>query len=145
MKTILLSTVAATALLTLSLGVQAADLAARPAPAYAPPVVAQVYNWTGFYFGVNGGYAWGRQDPLNIIANRFDNVSTDLSGGVFGGTLGAQIQAAHVVMGLEADIDWANIKGSTVISPTVGGVPVGGPFNANTKIDWENTIRARVG
>jgi outer membrane immunogenic protein len=52
---------------------------------------------------------------------------------------------AHVVLGLEADLDWANIKGSSLITPTIGGVAVGGAFNASTLIDWESTARARVG
>jgi hypothetical protein len=59
---------------------------------------------------MDGGYAWGEQDPFNIITDRFDSLSADISGGVFGGTFGAQIQAGHVVMGLEADIDWANTR-----------------------------------
>jgi outer membrane immunogenic protein len=116
------------------------------APAYQPPpvqVVARVYNWTGLYVGVNGGAGWGQQNPFNIITDRFDNFSTNISGGVFGGTMGAQIQAGHVVMGLEADIDWASIKGSSVGTPTVAGVPLGA-VNA-TNIDWESTARARVG
>ena len=29
------------------------------------------YSWTGVYVGVNGGGAWGSQDPLNLITNRF--------------------------------------------------------------------------
>ena len=29
----------------------------------APPPVL-VYNWTGIYGGVNGGGAWGQQDPF---------------------------------------------------------------------------------
>ena len=29
----------------------------------APPPVL-VYNWTGIYGGVNGGGAWGQQDPI---------------------------------------------------------------------------------
>ncbi len=145
MKAILLSTVSAATLLTIALSAQAADLPPRPmAPAYAPVAVQQVYNWTGLYVGVNGGYGWGKQDPFNLITNRFDTFSTDLSGGVVGGTLGAQIQAGHVVLGLEADIDWANIKGSTVSNPTIGGVALGA-VNAQTNIDWESTVRARVG
>ena len=135
------------AMLSLAAGSQAfaADLPSPPMqPAYAPALVTPVYNWTGFYVGVNGGYGWGSQNPFNIITNRFDNFSTGLSGGAFGGTIGAQIQAAHVVMGLEADLDWANIKGSTTANPTIGGVPLG-LVNATTNIDWESTVRARVG
>lgn len=49
-------------------------------------------------------------------------------------------------MGLEADIDWASITGSSVVTPTVGGLGIGvGPFNAKTNIDWESTARVRVG
>src|SRR5262249_33925602 len=77
---------------------------------------------------------------------RFDHFSTDISGGVVGGTIGAQIQAGHVVMGLEADLDWANISGSTTTTPTVGGSSAGfTPVTAQTKIDWESTLRFRVG
>ena len=32
----------------------AADLAARPYTK-APPIVAAMYDWSGFYIGVNGG------------------------------------------------------------------------------------------
>ena len=122
----------------------AADLPQRPAPAplLAP---APVYNWTGIYLGLNGGGGWGHQDPLNLITNRFDGASVDFSGGVFGGTAGAQIQSGHVVIGFEADLDWAGLKGSGTFVPTIGGAPVGGPVTANTKIDWEATARARLG
>src|SRR5262249_4753632 len=53
----------------------AADLS----PAKAPPMAAPlpVYNWTGIYLGINGGGAWGRQDPLNIITDRFDAFNID--------------------------------------------------------------------
>ncbi len=122
----------------------AADLPQRPV---ASPLLAPtpVYNWTGIYVGLNGGGGWGKQDPLNLITNRFDGDSVDFSGGVFGGTAGAQIQSGHVVMGFEADLDWAGLKGSATFTPTTGGVPVGGAVNAQTKIDWEATARARLG
>src|ERR1035438_8202109 len=128
----------------------AADL--PPRPAYAPvPIMSPVpvYNWTGIYVGLNGGYGWGSQDPLNLITNRFDGDSVAFSGGVFGGTAGAQIQSGHVVLGFEADIDWANMKGSATFVPTIGGVPCGGgvcpAVNVTTNIDWEATARARIG
>ena len=114
------------AMLSLAAGSQAFAADLPPAPSYkAPMAVQQVYNWTGFYIGVNGGWGWGTQDPLNIITNRFDSLSQSISGGVAGGTIGAQIQQGHVVLGLEADLDWANIKGSGTFIPTIGGLPIG--------------------
>src|SRR5713226_2571658 len=66
----------------------AADL---PTQTYkSAPVVAQVYNWTGLYVGVNGGYGWGTQDPLTLFSNRFDRTNFNINGGMFGGTIGAQ-------------------------------------------------------
>ena len=144
MKRILLATVAMAALSSAS--AFAADLPTRPAYAPAPMMSpTPVYNWTGIYVGLNGGYGWGNQDPLNLITNRFDGTSLGFSGGVFGGTAGAQIQSGHVVIGFEADIDWANLKGSGTIVPTVGGVPIAAAITASTKLDWESTARVRVG
>jgi len=122
----------------------AADLPQRPvaAPLLSP---TPVYNWTGIYFGINGGGGWGSQEALNIITNRFANDSVSFSGGVFGGTVGEQIQSGHVVLGLEADLEWANLKGSGTFNPTIDGTPTALLINATTKIDWEATARARVG
>jgi opacity protein-like surface antigen len=104
----------------LMFGAQAADLGFPPVQ--APAAVAPTpFNWTGWYVGVNGGGAWGRQDPFNIITDRFDPLSTSISGGLVGGTLGAQAQAGSVLLGIEADIDWAHITGTTTVTPTVGG------------------------
>src|SRR5262249_12591671 len=79
-----------------SFGAQAADLAVKATPA---PVAAAVYNWTGLYVGVNGGWGWGQQDPLNLISSRFDRDNFNINGGLFGGTFGAQIQQGAVVLG----------------------------------------------
>jgi len=126
-------------------GALAADLPQKSAaaPMFAP---TPVYNWTGIYFGINGGGGWGSQESLNLITNRFENDSVSFSGGVFGGTAGAQIQSGHVVIGFEADIDWAGLKGSATFVPTIGGVPINpAAISATTNIDWEATARARVG
>src|SRR3974390_532926 len=122
----------------------AADLPQRPvaAPLLSP---TPVYNWTGIYFGINGGGGWGSQEALNLITNRFANDSINLSGGVGGGTAGAQIQSGHVVLGFEADLDWANLRGSATFAPTIDGIQTAALINATTKIDWEETARVRVG
>ena len=107
-----------------------ADGYSKPYQALTP-----AFSWTGIYLGMNGGYGWGRQDPFNIITDRFDNINVDFSGGVFGATAGAQVQVAHVVLGVEAEIDWANINGSSTIAPTILNNPVGSTFNATTSTD----------
>lgn len=132
---------ASAALLFGSFAAQAADLAVK-APA---PVPTPVYNWTGLYVGVNGGYGWGDQDPLNLFSARFDRASFDISGGMIGGTFGAQIQQGYVVLGLEGDLDWANIRGSGITTPTIAGVPVGLTLDATSKIEAIGTVRARAG
>ena len=52
MKKLAFATAAVTLLLTGA--ASAADLAARPYTK-APPMIAAVYDWSGFYIGVNGG------------------------------------------------------------------------------------------
>lgn len=127
-------------------GASAADL---PMQSYkSPPVVAQVYNWTGFYVGVNGGYGWGTQDPMTPLSNRFDRTSFNTSGGMFGGTIGAQIQQGYVVLGIEGDLDWANIKGNGITTPTIGGLVLPGlpiTLNIATNVSAVGTARLRAG
>ena len=65
----------------------AADLAARPYTK-APPMVAAVYDWTGFYIGANGGWGSSR--------NSWDSVAPFLVGpegshDATGGTVGGQV------------------------------------------------------
>jgi outer membrane immunogenic protein len=121
----------------------AADMAVKAAPPM--PAAAAVYNWTGLYVGVNGGWGWGQQDPLSLISNRFDRDSFNISGGLVGGTVGAQIQQGYVVIGVEGDLDWADITGSRTTIPAIAGIPIGGVFNFNTKWEALGTVRARAG
>src|SRR5258707_15542015 len=83
----------------------AADLP-RQMVTKAPVYVAPYYNWTGFYVGVNGGGGWGS-------ASWDSTGSSDVSGGLVGGTIGYNWQFGTWVIGLEGDIDWAKNKGST--------------------------------
>ena len=124
------------------LAANAADLPMRPAP--VTPAAA-VYNWTGFYVGLNGGGGWGRQDPLEVISGRFDRVSFDLRGGFIGGTMGAQIQQGAVVLGVEGDLAWADISGSGVVTPAILGVPLPITLSVANKIDALGTARIRFG
>jgi outer membrane immunogenic protein len=138
--------VGSAALMLLATAATSANAADLPAKAYAPaPVMAQVYNWTGLYVGVNGGWGGGAQDPLTLVSNRFDRSSFNINGGMFGGTIGAQIQQGYVVLGLEGDLDWANIKGSGISTPTIAGIGQGITLNIASNISAVATARARVG
>jgi outer membrane immunogenic protein len=109
----------------------AADLA-RPLPQqyYKAPVAPLVYSWTGFYLGINGGGGFGR--------SAWDTTGNfDISGGVVGGTAGYNYQVGQAVFGVEADIDWADIKGSTSSA--------GCPFGCKTSDSWLGTVRGRLG
>lgn len=109
MKRTLLTTVGLLALFGLAFPASAADLPVKAAP---PPVVAPIYNWSGFYIGANGG--WGQVHncwDFELIAGPvFSDGCRDRSGGLFGGQIGYRWQANQFVFGLEAQGDWANLS-----------------------------------
>jgi outer membrane immunogenic protein len=109
----------------------AADLPARypAAPLLPAPIYAPIYNWTGFYLGINGGGGWGK--------SQWDGIDKfDISGGLIGGTIGYNWQFGQLVAGAEGDIDWSSIKGTTVVRCAPG---------CATRNDWLATVRGRVG
>ena len=117
--------------LTAAQGAAAADLSLAPLYKAPPAEVTQAYNWTGFYFGVNGGGGWGHSF---WSAN---GTSLGLSGGQVGGTVGYNQQLGKVVFGVEGDIDWSNFDGS--------GAAAGCPGGCSTSDSWLSTARGRVG
>jgi outer membrane immunogenic protein len=120
----------------------AADLPVRsaPEPMFSP---VSAYNWTGIYVGANAGYGWGNQNPLGLIAPQFgQNNGFNINGGMFGGTVGGQVQVNHVVLGLEADGDWAWIDGSSTASIRL--LP-GTALRLDSRNDALFTARSRIG
>ena len=120
----------------------AADLPPRPVPATVM-VPVPVYNWTGIYLGINGGYAFGKQDPLSLISDNYSAFNYTANGWLAGGTFGAQIQSGHVVIGVEGDIDWTNITGSGSAPVTFLGNT--GTGTLSSKVTAISTLRTRVG
>ncbi len=140
MKRILL---ASAALIGTAVTAQAADMAAK-APYYKAPIVA-VYNWTGFYMGVNAGAGIGRDRILHSYTGN-DSIYRSPQGGFGGAQIGWNWQAdsllGPIVYGIEADIQGGNLSG--------GGASVLGPNGPNsvqygTSSDWFGTVRGRVG
>jgi outer membrane immunogenic protein len=116
MKKFLLATVGLVALGTAA-PASAADLAPRPYTKAPPPMVA-IYDWSGFYIGANGGGGWSHKcwDVTNfrVPVTPFREGCHDATGGVVGGQIGYRWQSAGWVFGLEAQGDWADLKGSNV-------------------------------
>jgi outer membrane immunogenic protein len=79
----------------------AADVAVRAPARYVAPVA--VYNWTGFYVGIEGGGGWGFARQRDALG--FNSGGYNVSGGLVGGTLGYNWQINRLVLGLEAD-EW---------------------------------------
>ena len=59
-----LSTILAAGLVLGTAQVASAADMGRPVYKAAPAPVMMAYNWTGFYAGIHGGYAWGEQDNV---------------------------------------------------------------------------------
>ena len=81
------------------------------------PLMAPVptYNWNGFYIGGHVGYGWGHtsENTFNPAGTLVDSVGFDSSGAFGGGQIGVNYMVTpNWVLGLEADISAADIKGS---------------------------------
>ena len=140
MKKFLLGTVGLVAL-GMAAPASAADLAARPYTK-APPMIAAVYDWSGFYVGVNGGWgssrkSWDFVTPAGVfVANEG---SHDATGGTVGGQIGYRWQASQWVFGLEAQGNWADFHGRNV-------QPLAFPaFSNDTHVDAFGLFTGQVG
>jgi len=129
----------------------AADLPAREAPA---PIIAAppIFTWTGFYAGLNAGWGWRSDDSQSVVIGGvapgtlfFDN--DDDGGFTGGGQIGYNYQIGSVVVGLEADIQWADTDQDVRVAFVPAGLPgtfIPGEFR-NDLSDWFGTVRARLG
>ena len=131
--------------------VLAADIPA--APVLKAPIVAPSQNWYGFYIGINGGYAWGRNGvdalpdafytPLFNLAGVPRTLASNPSGFVGGITYGSNYQFDRVVIGFDSDWTFSDIKSTQSFAGIVAGIPF--TANASQKLSWFNTTRLRAG
>jgi len=90
----------------------AADLPARTTYPAPPPIVAPIYDWSGFYIGINGGGGTSSFDwNLDGVG---DEGSHNATGGTVGGQIGYRWQMASWVFGVEAQGNWADFTGSNI-------------------------------
>lgn len=142
------SVAAAAALLVMGGSAQAADVTAAPADL-----------WSGFYLGAQAGYLWGTGDNEICGDNLFgggtacaDDIddgfalstdgSTDVDGFALGGYLGFNYRIDSVLLGVEGDVNWDNAEGKS--DYRLYGSPAG-LLHAESSIDWDASVRARLG
>lgn len=119
-----------------TMAANAADLAARPYTK-APIIAPVVYNWTGFYVGVNAGIGGDKTD-YNFAGLASANLTS--VGAFGGGQIGYNWQfGGNWVLGVEADIQATNIKSE--LNAALG------PFGLSTgsEVKYFGTVRGRVG
>jgi len=129
----------------------AADLAARPYTK-APPVVAALYDWSGFYIGINGGGAWSNKcwDRTSVVAGvvlvpAVVEGCHDATGGTVGGQIGYRWQAASWVFGVEAQGNWADLSGNNnpLLFPGITNrsrIDAIGLFTGQVGYAWNNVL-----
>lgn len=132
----------------------AADIAPRPYT--KAPAVAPLYDWSGFYAGLNGGGAWGNgtgrfnssSDPTfftNIGGfNPFD-LRAEHEGGFGGAQAGYNTLIGVWLIGLEADIQGADIGRNAVVTFPGSGPSVPSTTTSRDHLDWFGTVRGRLG
>jgi outer membrane immunogenic protein len=133
MKRLISAGVVALATVTMMGAASAADIARRQAMPTKAPAYYAPYNWTGFYIGINGGGAWGNSDWDAATGSS----GRDTSGGLVGGTIGYNYQVGQAVFGIEGDIDWTRIRGSSSAVPCT--------TSCETSNSWLGTVRGRIG
>lgn len=121
---------------------QAADLP-RVAPPPMPPSLP-IFTWTGFYAGVNAGYATGT-GRSGFTDPTYGQVTGGGRSGGFagGGQIGYNYQftpGSGFVVGMEADIQ--GLAAAKADAAYLGGVPF---YNVRPSLDYFGTVRGRVG
>jgi outer membrane immunogenic protein len=146
MKRLLVSVVGAAAM---AASANAADLSGGGLKdgGYVP-----VNTWSGFYIGANGGAGWsGHQSSVSAFADDAGITATspltafNTDGGFGGVQVGRNWQYNNLVLGVEADIQWADIKGSGAAHASADGTDVTADAKATNRLDWFSTLRGRAG
>jgi outer membrane immunogenic protein len=140
-------------LLSIAAFAGAADAADLPATyTNAPPMLAPAYDWSGFYIGLDGGGAsshecWTIYSEAGVpFFSPTSEGCHNATGALVGGQIGYRWQVANWVFGVEAQGDWADLKGSNAnldaIIPATNQTKVDaiGLFTGQVGLAWNNLL-----
>ena len=119
-------------------------------------------DWTGFYAGVHGGWAFGRGNGLATTAIDVppgfflgpNSYTLNADGPLFGGQAGYNWQIASWVAGVEADISGVGVRAFHAQPPHCPQIPLGctpaGPLLSGGSflkqdVNWLASLRGRLG
>lgn len=112
--------------------------------------------WSGFYVGAQAGYLQGSGSDTDLCIDTnvdsgpngclgdgglgapagFDISDNEMDGVTVGGYIGYNYRIDAVVLGLEGDFNWDNANGNNSIL---------GELSYDTAINWDASVRARLG
>jgi opacity protein-like surface antigen len=135
------------------------------APTYMTPArtyktsAEAVWNWSGFYLGINLGYGFGKSQTDALFSDAsmgtplFTTASSSKADGlILGAQTGYNWQAGGWLFGVEADIQATNQHaGPTYVCPgaicnaSITNVDTPVTITQDHKLDWFATVRGRVG
>jgi len=119
----------------------AADLSTPYKAPPAAPAPIPYYNWTGFYIGGNIGGGFNDYSFANTVTATgapVNSNSASVAGVLGGGQIGYNyLFSRNFLLGVEADIDGANINGSTTSTD--------GTTQHSFNTDLFGTVRGRLG
>jgi len=120
------------------------DIAVAPASAQAP-------SWAGAYVGAHAGYRWGGANysaaayiaPGSLAIPAISN-SFNLNSGILGLQAGYNhLLSPNYLLGLEGDFTWG--QGKSSLSQIYGFDGTTYRSTSEAKLDWQATIRGRLG
>jgi len=143
----------AVSVIALTAAANAADFK-KPVYKALPPPPVPVSNWTGFYFGANAGYSWGRADST-VFSGTLDarDVRANVNGWLAGVQAGYNWQiGSSFLFGFEADAQLTGERGGLSAAAAPIGVVLGGntlvttvTANNSYSMPWFATFRGRLG
>lgn len=133
----------------------AADLPTHKEAPSPAPVAVPAFSWTGFYAGVNAGYAFSQSGDTQTtgtpaflgFAPTFtpNSLPTNNGGFIGGGQIGYNYQMGSIVAGVETDLDFVGQRNSASFTGAVTPLGTSLTTSATRDLNYLGTLRGRIG